>query len=766
MIGQMLGHYRIVEQLGAGGMGVVYRARDERLQRSVALKLLPAEMAGQAERRARILAEARAASALNHPGITTIYEVGEDGDQVFIVMELVTGQTLRAMLAQGSMEVRALLRLGTQVAEALGAAHEHGVVHGDVKPENAIVQADGRVKLLDFGIARQMAAETATMTRTAATTDSWQPDSKIAGTLAYMAPEQWRGEAVDGRADLFALGVVLYELASGHRPFPGPTATALMAQILNEAPASLSAVAPSVPAELGRMVHKLLEKQPASRYQSAREVAVDLTNLARDLELGAALPPAVAGKRAVAVLPFKLLTPNAEDEYLSVALADAVINQLSAGGELLVRPVSTVMKYAKQAADPLLAARELNVQVVVEGSIQKFGQKLRVHVQAWKAAEGTSLLSAKQDAEMADLFGLQDRIAGELARALGIKEEAAEAKPEPPTKNPMAYELFLRASERFSRFNRWDTRTAIEMLANAVQLDPRFGDAWARLAEARLRMAVTFEPGPRWTREAEKAVRRALALDPGNAEAQCARGLVLWTPSKGFDHRAALRALDAAIRLNPGTRLAQLWRCLIFNHVGLLDEAQEGLAPVLAMNPDDTTIFDSLAQSSFYKGEYEQAEEYLARALTVDPASFYANVDAPVVALYRQQLDRAAEKLKAALQVARGDPLLGATEALLWAKRGELHKAQQTVKRALQGGRTYLHTHHAFHTAAAVYALIGKPAQVVSLLRKASKIGLPNYPAFRDDPHFQSLHSYPPFLRLMADLKREWEGYRREFGAR
>jgi len=220
MIGQTLGHYRIVEQLGAGGMGVVYRARDERLQRSVALKVLPPQMGSRAEMRARILAEARAASALNHPGITTIYEVGEAGEQLFIVMELVTGQTLRALLQQGSVEVRALLRLGTQVAEALAAAHEREVVHGDVKPENVIVQADGRVKLLDFGIARQMTAETLTMTRTAATTDSWQPDSKIAGTLAYLAPEVWRGGAPDPRSDLFALGVVVYELTAGHRPFP------------------------------------------------------------------------------------------------------------------------------------------------------------------------------------------------------------------------------------------------------------------------------------------------------------------------------------------------------------------------------------------------------------------------------------------------------------------------------------------------------------------------------------------------------------------
>jgi len=539
-----------------------------------------------------------------------------------------------------------------------------------------------------------------------------------------------------------------------------------MAQILNESPAPLSTIAPGVPGELVRVVHKLLEKQPDSRYQSAREVQVDLTNLARDLEMGAALPQAVAGKRAVAVLPFKLLTPSAEDEYLSVALADAVINQLSAGGQLLVRPTSVVMKYAKQTTDPLMAARELNVQVVVEGSIQKYGPKLRVLVQAWKAGEGTTLLSAKHDAEMADLFGLQDRIADELARALGARSAAAtaEAPPTPPTKDPMAYELFLRASERLWRINRWDTLTAVEMLQNAVQLDARFADAWARLAEACLRMAVTFEPGPRWIREAEKAIRRALALDPGSAEAQCARGLLLWTPAKGFQNRAALRALGTAIKLNAGCHPALLWLSSIFNHVGLLEEAKEGLRAALARHPDDANTLDSLAQTFFYQGKYAEAEEHLARALSIDPASFYPNLDFPVVALYRQQLDRAAERIRAALHIAPGEPWLVSCEALLWAKRGEPRKAEQAIRRALRGGKTFWHTHHMLHTAAAVYAVIGKRAQAVSLLRKASGIGLPNYPAFRDDPHFQSLHNYPPFLRLMSDLKREWEGYRREFG--
>jgi serine/threonine protein kinase len=272
-------------------MGLVYRAHDERLDRKVAIKLLPEHVAGDAEHRARMMAEARAASALNHPSIVTIHEVGEDGEKLFIVMELVTGETLRSALATGAMDAKPLVRLGAQIAEVLSVAHGQGVVHGDVKPENIMVQPDGRVKLLDFGIARRVLTETLTLTRASLASDA--AGGAIAGTLAYMAPETLRGDRSDSRADLFSLGVVLYELAAGLRPFPGPTTTAVVNQILNEAPGPLTGW---VPPELARIVHRLLEKRPELRYQTAREVQIDLINLARNLDLGT-LPAAVACKR-------------------------------------------------------------------------------------------------------------------------------------------------------------------------------------------------------------------------------------------------------------------------------------------------------------------------------------------------------------------------------------------------------------------------------------------------------------------------------------
>ena len=765
MIGQTISHYRIDAELGKGGMGVVYRAHDQRLRRDVALKVLSGAITDHGERRTRVLAEARAASALNHPGITTVYEVGEEGEQIFIVMELVTGSTLRREISKGRIDPKTLVRFAVQVAEALDAAHTHGVVHGDIKPENIILQSDGRVKLLDFGIARQTTAETASLFGIE-TASSWLPDTGMIGTLAYMAPEQLRGEPAGARSDLFALGVVIYEMAAGYRPFPGPTATALMVQILNEAPPSLSAVVPPVASELARVDHKLLEKKPECRYQSARDLLVDLMNFSRDLERGILLPPGMEGKRAVAVLPFTLLTPNPEDDYLSVALADAVINQLSSSGDLLVRPTSTVMRYAKQAVDPLAVARELNVQVIVGGSIQKFGSKLRVHVQAWNAADGSSLLSAKHDSDMTDLFGLQDNTAAAVCAALGTNQEAEapeSALAKKPTENAMAYELFLRANERLSRLNRWDTRTAIDMFESATQMDPQFTDAWARLAGACVIMAGNFEPGPHWILKADKAMRRALALDRRNADAQWARGRILWTPAKKFQNRPALRALGEALSLNPGHQDALVWKCLVLLHVGLFEEAKEGLTAAMAANPENMFALTFLGQVDIYAGRYDEAQEHFARALAIDPGSLWANYFAPTAPLYSKRLDRVEDKIRNSRRVVPEDPILASYEAILWGSRGEKRKTEQAIGRAMKG-KSLFHTHHTWHHVAAAYTLIGKPAQAVALLRRASAFGLPNYPAFRDDPFFATLHNYTPYLRLMAGLKREWSAYQREFG--
>ena len=757
--GQTIAHYRIDAELGRGGMGVVYRAFDQKLRRDVALKVLQESLLASDEHRKRLLAEARAASPLNHPGIATIYEVTEQDGLLVIVMEYVDGDTLRERLRQ-PFAPREIVGVAIQLADALDAAHTRAVVHGDVKPENVVIQTGDRIKLLDFGVARSFADEAATAT---VTDGEWTGDRPgyVAGTLAYMAPERFRGSSADPRSDLFSIGVLLYEMISGRRPFPGPDAPSLARQILDDPVPRIDSASTTAPAELTRIVHKLLEKDTEARYQSARDLRVDLANLLRDLELGPTLSARAAGRRTVAVLPFHLLMPKREDEYLSLALADAIINGLGTSPQLLLRPSSAVQRYAKDRADPLMAARELNVDVIVEGNIQKLGPQMRVHVQVWKADDGSTLLSTKHDAEVTDLFALQDRIAESLFEVLGVETAAPDAVP--PTDNPQAYELFLRAVDRMSHGNRWDTRTAVEMLRSVVDLDPGFAEAWARLAQACVAMGFSFEPDADWTNVAEDAIERALSLDPTNVQARVGKGRVLWSPDRGFQNRAALEALGDAVRINPRSHQALVWQALVFMHVGLLREALDGLNEALTIEPDDPFTLNFTGQVHEFLGDHEQAGKYQALALSQDPTHQFAFLFIPTSLVHLENFDEAERSIRNAKKILGEDKMLVATEAMMWARRGDEGKARERLGVAEVGSKTVAHSHHAWHHIASTHALLGQPAEAVRWLEKATTSGLPNHPLFSMDAHLHPLTGDPGFDALMQRLEAECAAYRREF---
>ncbi len=760
---QKIAHYRIEEELGRGGMGIVYRCFDEKLRRQVAIKVLNDAYLSDGKGRTRILAEARAASALNHPAITTIYEVSEASDQHFIVMELVQGPTLRSLLQSGALEMPRILRLAVQLADGLAVAHTQHVIHGDLKPENIIALPDGRVKLLDFGVARHSYAPlSATARFSDATTE--ELSSSTGGTIAYMSPEQLRSGELDARSDLFSFGVVLFELCAGARPFTGQSPAEVIADVLRKDPPPLESVVPSVSPELCRIVRKLLEKDPQFRYQSASELRVDLTNVERHRELADVLPASTIDKPTIAVLPFQLLTPDPADEYLRLALAETAIHALASTGKKLVRPISAVMRYTAVSADPLMVGRELNVQNLVQGTIQKFGTRLRVQLQLWDLPAGNVTASVKFDTEVANLFLLQDDI-GRWLTAADDEEPSPKQVVAPPTSNVTAYELYLRAGERLFKLNLWDTRTAVDMLESAVKLDPRFVDAWGRLAGACVRMATVFEPNARWLALADRAIKRAIALDPGNADAFCAKGELLWTPAKRFQNKPALRALVRALKLNPGQHRAQIWRGLILFHLGLHEESEQGLLTALAAQPDDAFTFVFLSQVNMYRNRYSATESYLQRALALDPTHIWANVFFPTMYIYAGQMENAAERIRTARKFLPQDPWLTSCEALMMAKRNDTKGARKLLQQSYKTGKPLLHTHHMWHTQAAVHCWLGEPAPAVALLKKASSLGLPNYPLFRDDPHFEPLRSYKPYLTHMRFLKKEWDAYAREFGS-
>ncbi len=493
--------------------------------------------------------------------------------------------------------------------------------------------------------------------------------------------------------------------------------------------------------------------------------ATDLHAVLRDLDLADMLPTAIAGKRSVAVLPFRLLTPDPSDAYLGAALADSVVVHLGEGGSLLVRPTSAVMRYASGLTDPLLAGRELNVDVIVDGSVQRLDRRLRVHVQARLVHTGELLSSTRHDADTSDLFALQDDVAESLGRALGVDAARGTSGPsKPPTANATSYELFLRASDRLVTFNRWDTRSAIDMLEDATRLDPTFADAWARLGEARVVMQLSFEPDGKWLQDAQRAIRRALALNPHSALAHSAQARVLWTPAIGFKVGPALRSTAAALRLNAGCHPAWVYQGIILYHVCLQDDARAALTSALASHPNDPVALSFLGQTFFEDRDYERAASFTERALAIDHGGLYANLFRPMMPIYRHQHGDADRCIRESRQAVGADSMLAAYDALLHAKEGRSVKARAAIAKAL-AGRSLVHNHHTFHLVAAAQAVLGEKARSVATLRKAGTSGFPNHAGFRDDPHFAPLRDYPPFLRLMADLKKDVARHRREFAA-
>lgn len=398
--------------------------------------------------------------------------------------------------------------------------------------------------------------------------------------------------------------------------------------------------------------------------------------------------------------------------------------------------------------------------------MRRSGNRLRIAAQLIDVAGGHHLWSEVYDRPIDDVFEVQDEIARTIVttikpKLLGDKDELLVSR---ATRSQEAYDLYLRAGDRIARMNRWDTRTAITILNDATALDAHFSGAWARLAMACCQMDSQFERGAQWHEQTGHALERVLALDPKNSEAQVVRGRQLWSPRNGFRHREALGALEQALRLQPGSHQARLWHSLILVHVGLMTEAGEGFAEVLEAEPADATVLQFMAQNLLFQGRYEEAADYQARALSLDPTHFFAQMFQPTVLLYLDDLAGAESALGTARQLAGDDPLLDGNEALLWAKRGEAERAEEALTGAPWDRPSVSHHHHAWHYAAAACALLERPSEAIGKLRDAAGAGLPNFPTFRDDPHFVGLRAEPDMANLLADLEREWRGYRQDFG--
>jgi len=747
--GSRLGPYEILSPLGAGGMGEVYKARDTRLRREVAIKVLPEGMARDPEALARFERETHAVAAISHPNILAIHDVGREGETSYAVLELLDGETLRERLSRGALPPRDAFEIAASIAEGLGAAHARGIVHRDVKPENVFLTADGRVKVLDFGIAREL-PEASGSDATSGATAAHTATGVIIGTVSYVSPEQARGEAVDGRSDVFALGSVLYEMLTGRRAFAVGTPAETLVSILRDDPRP-----PGVPLseEAEGVLRRCLRKNRPERFQSASDLAYAL-RLAAASAAVRAVSPGERPRRSVAVLLFKDLAGDPANAHLGLGLTDATITELAAMKSLLVRPTASILKYRDRAIAPEQAGRELGVDSVVDGSFQRAGSRLRVTVQLIDSAEGRPLWGTKIDSSMDDLFAMQDHVSREVAQALQVElspEEARVSARSAPASG-YAYELYLKGrllltvDTALPKLN-----AAIACFEKALEAEPDFALARLGLADAYARMDFGIDPEGGWFARAEAMCAKALAAAPELPEGRYLRGRLLWHPRSGWDGAGAMREFSAAIAGRPSLNEAHHFLGQVLNHVGLTEEAIRSFDRALAIEPDDQYARVHRALSLLFEGRF--AEALAATTASVDFPSAWTHYQIALCQLHLDRLRDAEATLESHSRQFPGDVLLFSLRAVMAAMAGDAGRAREQLELVVRNRKLFGHYHHAQYDAACVEAFLGNEEAALDWLIESTANGFRCVPTFETDPWLAPVRANPRFQRLTAELR-------------
>ena len=807
--GSTLAHYRILHKLGQGGQAEAYKAEDVRLRRPVVIKMLRPELAATEAARTRFEREALLCSALEHPNIAVVYDIGEADGTRYIVMQYVEGRTLKEVMAGRPLATATALSIAIQVADALEVAHAQGIVHRDIKPSNVIVTATGQAKVLDFGLAKSVISDLDAPGLTLSDTSQGIPY----GSLGYGSPEQAKGTPADHRSDVFSLGVMLYEMFTGQAPFHGKHAIEILHSVIHDTPRPIARLSSKAPAELQPIVDRALAKDPRDRYQTMAALRDDLKSLQRRLtqqpdgsrtadsaprprprlgspwvlsgtlgrvfgrrrlpprekEAGAAasLRPASWGsetKKTLAVLPFRNLAGDPQASFFEFALADGVITELAQVAALVVRPSSYIAQYAGRNVDPRQVAEELATSHVLTGGFIKGPDRIRVTAQLLAADNGEILWSEKIDATTDDLITLQDTIAERLVSGLRLRlsEEEQQRIEQLPTHSPEAYEFYLKGRDRLFRyvlqtFDEADLEAAIKMFHEAIGLDPSFAQAHAALGRCYVHHAQGYA-GSNDTLLAERSLRRALTLDPGLVEA---RLQMVYVDLHNGDKQRAHAAVDELLKEAPSDPAVLFVAGMLYRLDGLYEKALAAYDRLLEINPGDVVIASyNRARVLSHEQRYDEAIRELERAREVEPDHPLVRTFLAVAHFNEGRLDEAQAFLE---DVLRQHPSLEGLQPLLaWclSARGDHEGARALITDRVKEAAAA--DHDIAFWLASFYAMEDLTDEAITWIQQAIRLGNENYPLFTVSRKLDSLRGDPRFARLMEELKQVWEARRQQ----
>jgi serine/threonine-protein kinase len=788
LVGKLIGHYRIESLIGVGGMGEVFLARDEQLGRKAALKLLPEHLTADEAQLSRFKAEARSASALNHPNILTVYEIGSKGNVRFIATEFIEGVTLRALLDDEKMNLRTALEIAVQVASALTAAHEAGVVHRDIKPENIMLRPDGYVKVLDFGIAKLTEEGPAREHHELATTSGLQTrPGLVLGTGRYMSPEQARGQKVDARSDIWSLGVVLYEMVVGIPPFLGETPSDCIASILTKELPPLSGVLPDVPLKLEEILQKALRKDRDERYQTAGELLGDLHTLKGELELAG---PARAGvivrqikrhkrgvllmlaaailaagafayafffvaspppnEKSIAVLPFENLSEEKSSAYFADGIQDEILTRLSKIADLKVISRTSTQRYKHTSQSPSQIAHQLGVANLLEGSVQKTNDQVRVNVQLITAANDTHLWAETYDRELTDIFVVESDIATTIAKTLQARltgaEEAAIAKR--PTANREVYELCLKGRFFWNKRTAADLRKAIEYFNQALDKDPSYAPAYAGLTDAYLILSQYGAASPADSfPQAIAAAKKAIELDDTLAEAHTSLACSL--AYYDFDFEQSVKEFERAIQLNPNYATAHHWLSNgVLSALGRFERAIAEGKRAVELDPLSLVINADLGQDFFYARRYDEAIAHLRKTIEMDPRFYFAHWVLGTALQLKGQLSDAIAEYSKAVEL-NDDPSVLALLGQAYARAGQRDEAQKILVRLSGEAKSRYVQAYSF---VLMYLALGDKERAIDEMERGYRERDANVAQIKTDPMLDDLRGNQRFEALVNQI--------------